>query len=109
MKTNIKKVFLIAAALVFLSAGVSFAHDRKPRFYNYNSHWYAQRHFQKAPGYRAPKYKTYHHGYKRPGPVTRYYFRKPYYPKKSIKRHNYYPHRKRYPSYDTFFFSFSVR
>ena len=109
MKTNIKKIFLIAAALVFLSAGISFAQDRTLRPDNYNSRWYTQRHFQKAPGYRAPRYKTYYYGYKRPGPVTRYYYKGHYYPKKFVKRHNYYRHYKRYPSYDTFFFSFSVR
>jgi len=109
MKTNIKRVFLIAAALVFLSAGVSFAHDRKPRFYNYNAHWYGQRHFQKAPAYRGPKYKAYHHRYKMRGPVIRYYHRQPYYPKKSIKRHRYYRQYKRYPTGNTFFFGFSVR
>jgi len=109
MKTQIKKIFLITAALAFFSAGVSFANDRTPRSADYNSRWNVQGQFHKKPGYRPPNYKTHYYVYKNPGYLKRQYYRGHFYPKNNYRHHNYYRHYRRYPSRNTFFFGFSMR
>jgi hypothetical protein len=107
MKTHIKKIFLIAAALVFLCAGVSFAKDRNPRHNNNNSRWHARGQIHKAPAYRPYRYKSRYYVDRHPGHGYRHHGY--YYPKKNYKRHNYHRHYQWYPSRNTFFFGFVVR
>jgi hypothetical protein len=109
MKTQIKKILLIAAAMVFLSAGVSFAQDRNPGHGYNNSRRHAPGQFHKNPVYRAPKYRTDYYGYRNPGYAAGHYYRGRYYPRKNYKHYNNYRYYQRYPSHDTFFFGFSVR
>jgi hypothetical protein len=109
MKTYIKKIFLIAAALVFISTGVSFAHERKPQPDSYNSRRPTQGQFHKAPVYHPNKFEAYHYRYRHPGYFKRPYYKRHYYPKKYFRLRNYYRHRRAYPNGDIFFFGFSVR
>jgi Ni/Co efflux regulator RcnB len=109
MKTLIKKILLIAAAMVFFSAGVSFAQDRNPGHGYNNSRGHAPGQFHKTPAYRAAKPRTNYYAYRNPGYAAGHYYRGRYYPKKNYTDHNYYRHYNRYPSHDTFFFGFSVR
>jgi hypothetical protein len=109
MKTLIKKILLIAAAMVFLSAGVSFAQDRNPGHGYNNSRRHAPEQFHKGPAYRAPNFRTNHYAYRNPGHVARPYYGGRYYPRKNYKPYNNYRNYPRYPSHNAFFFGFSMR
>ena len=68
MKTRIKKIIIMAVALLFVSVGVSFAHDRKG-----NQH--------KPPGHAYGHYKKgydYHPGWHKKHNKSRYHFRDRY-------------------------------
>ena len=63
MKTRIKKIIIMAVALLFVSVSVSFAHDVKgnPK----KAHWPAYGHYKKGydyhPGWHKKHYKHGHH------------------------------------------------
>jgi len=109
MKTPIKKIFLIAAALVFFSGGVSFAHDWNLRPENNHSRWHDRGRYFNKPGNQHLKYKTYNYVYRNPGYVYRPYYKGHYYPQKYYRPYNHYRRHKGYPTGNTFFFGFSVR
>jgi hypothetical protein len=117
MKISIKKTLLIAAALVFIGTGVSFAQSRNPGHSGNNlrghagnnSHGYAAGQFHKNPAYRAPNFRTNRYAYRNPRHAARPYYGKRYYPRKNYKHYNNYRYYQRYPSHNTFFFGFSVR
>ena len=90
MKTRIKKIIIVAAALLFLGSGVSFAHDRnrghhKPRSHAYghnkngcsdNYGWHHKHHKPRRHSYR--HYKKWHGHQRR------------WYKKQHIRRHHKY-------------------
>ena len=62
MKTQIKKIIISAAALIFLSSGVSFAQDRDKQ--NHKKHGKADRHYKvkkQQPGWGNNQLKTWKH------------------------------------------------
>lgn len=109
MKTSIKKVLLIAVALVFFSAGASFAQGRNPGHDGNKSRRSAQGQFHKKPAYRSPNFRSKSYAYRNPGYAPRHYYRGRYYPRKNYRHFNNYRHYHRYPTHNSFFFSYSVR
>jgi hypothetical protein len=63
MMTRIKKIIIMAVALLFVSVGVSFAHDLKGS--QYKPRGYAYGHYKKGydyhPGWHNKHYKPKHH------------------------------------------------
>jgi hypothetical protein len=63
MKTQIKKIIIMAVALLFVSVGVSFAHDLKARQHKPRGHAYG--HYKKGydyhPGWHKKHYKHRRH------------------------------------------------
>ena len=68
MKTRIKKIIIMAVALLFVSVGVSFAHDQKSNQHKPRGHAYG--HYKK--GY------DYHPGWYSKHPKPKYKFRDRY-------------------------------
>ena len=105
MKDRIKKIMILAAVLLFVTAGISFADDRQVgarkapgnayRHYKKGSAYQPYRNKRPADGYRPPSYS---HGY--------YHDRN--YCRKEVYQHYNYPHYQRYPLNSMFFFGFSV-
>ena len=86
MKTRIKKIIIMAVALLFVSVGVSFAHDVKgsPK---------------KAPGNAYGHYKKgydYHPGWNKRHPKPKYNFRDRYRHRELHKFRHYYEHHNRH-------------
>ena len=109
MKTRIKKIIIIAAALLFVSSGAAFAQDRNSRHLNYDKRWNSLGHYKKVPVDRSYRIKNNYAGRRNYGPANRHFYQRQYYPKKYDRRHSYYRHPQRYPSWDTFFFGFTLR
>ena len=133
MQTSIKKILLIAAALVFIATGVSFAQSRNPGHSGNNSRGrsgnisrgYAGNNsrghagnisrghvagrFHKRSAYRAPNFRNRHYAYRNPGHAARPYYGKRYYPRKSYRHYNNYRYHRSYPSHNNFFFGFTMR
>lgn len=62
MKTRIKKIIIIAAALLFLGSGVSFAHDRGNRPHKQYGHAYGHYKVKKHhPGWKNKHFKPRRH------------------------------------------------
>ncbi len=74
MKTRMKKIIIVAAALLFLGSGVSFAHDWNDRSHKQRGHAYGHnkvkknqsgwnnKHFRRSPHYsKRYVYKEVHH------------------------------------------------
>ena len=63
MKTRIKKIIIMAVALLFVSVGVSFAHDQKGNQHKPRGHAYG--HYKKGydyhPGWHKKHYKHRRH------------------------------------------------
>jgi hypothetical protein len=68
MKTRIKKIIIMAVALLFVSVGVSFAHDQKGNQHKPRGHAYG--HYKK--GY------DYHPGWHKKHNKSRYHYRDRY-------------------------------
>jgi hypothetical protein len=109
MKTRIKKVIMIAAALLFLSSGAAFAQDRNSRHVNHDKRWNSLGQYKKAPSGRPYRNNNNFYGRNNYGNANRHFYQRHYQPKKYHQPHPYYRHQKRYPQRDTFFFRFSVR
>ena len=109
MKTHMKKIFLIVAALFFLCAGISFAHDGSRGHGNKNSYRHAPGHLHKTPGYWPHKYKNGYYVYRYPGYHRRPYYRGHFYPRKYVRRPVYQGNYNGHRPMNTFFFGFSVR
>ena len=68
MKTRIKKIIIMAVALLFVSVGVSFAHDQKGNQHKPRGHAYG--HYKKGYDYH-PGWHNKHH-------KSRYHYRDRY-------------------------------
>lgn len=93
MRSKIKKIVLLTAALVFLGTGVSFAHDR---FHKPPGHAYGH---YKSKGY--PVWHKKHHG-----PKWRHH--KPYAHRYVKRHHRDYGHYRHYRRHDGSVVKFSV-
>jgi hypothetical protein len=58
MKTQIKKIIIMAVALLFVSVGVSFAHDLKGSHHKSRGHAYG--HYKKGYDYHPGWHKKHH-------------------------------------------------
>ena len=93
MKTRIKKIVLLTAALILLGTGVSFAYDR----------------FHKPPGHAYGHYKSKGHPVwykKQPGPKWRHY--REYAPIQVHKHYHYYDSYRHRGGYEGTAFELSV-
>ena len=87
MKTRIKKIIIVAAALLFLGSGVSFAHDWNDRSHKQRGHAYGHykvkknqsgwnnKHFRRSPHYsktyvykKVRDHRYYNDHHRRPAP-----------------------------------------
>jgi hypothetical protein len=109
MKTRIRKVIIIAAALLFVSSGVALAQGRNFRHGTYDKRWNALGHFKKAPAGRSYRIKNNYDGRRDFGHAKRHFYQRQYHPKKYHPRHPYCRHPKQYPSWNHFSFGFSLR
>ena len=86
MKTRINKIIMIAAALLFLGSGVSFAHDWNDRSHKQRGHAYDHYQVKKLP----------------PGLAKKNFKPNPYYSKryvyKKVRDHRYYNDHHRRPA-----------
>ena len=90
MKTRIKKIIMISAALIFVSSGVSFAHDWNDRNHKPPGKAYGHYKVKKQP----PGWSNKH--FKANRPISKRYVYK------EVQRHRYYDdhHRRRAPRED---------
>jgi hypothetical protein len=109
MEIRIKKVIIIAAALLFVSSGAAFAQNRNSRPVNYDKRWNSLGHYKKVPVDRPDRNKNNFDSRKNYGHANRPFYQQQYHPQKYDQRHPYYRQPKRYPSWNTFFFGFSAR
>jgi hypothetical protein len=109
MKTHMKKIFLIAAALFFLCTGVSFAHDWNPGHGNKNTYRHAPGHLYKNPNHWSYRHNTGYYVYRYPGYHGSPYYERYYYPRKYVRRPAYHRNYNGHRPLNTFFFGFSVR
>jgi len=103
MKSRIKKIIIVATALLFVGSGVSFAHDWKDRPHKQRGHAYG--HYKKGFDYRPGRYEKHFYGYRHPRYNPRHHYKKHYRHKKNYKP-RYFQRHKRHSSYNVYHFSF---
>ena len=103
MKTRIKKIIIVAAAMLFLGSSVSFAHDWKDRSHKQRGHAYG--HNKKGFDHRPGRYKKHFFGYRHPRFIPRHHYKKHHRHKKNYKP-RYFQRHKRHSSYNVYYFSF---
>ena len=86
MNTRIKKIIIMTVALLFVSVGVSFAHDLKARQHKPRGHAYG--HYKKGYDYHPGWIKRHH--------KSRYHYRDRYRHRKIHKLHYHYHHSDRH-------------
>ena len=103
MKTRIKKIIIVAAALLFVGSSVSFAHDWNDRDHKRPGKAYG--HNKKRSDYRPGRYEKHFYGYRHPRYNPRHHYKKHYRHKKNYKP-RYFQRHKRHSSYNVYYFSF---
>jgi hypothetical protein len=87
MKTKTKNMFLIAAAFIFLSTGVSCVHDLNGRHYYPEPSWNTQEHFHQALGYHPYGSENHFAGHESQRYQKTYYDKQRDYPDRFHKDH----------------------
>ena len=103
MKTRIKKIIIVAAALLFVGSGVSFANDWKGR--DHKSPGKAYGHNKKGFDNRPGRYEKRFYGYRHPRYNPRHHYKKHYRHGKNYKP-RYFLRHKRHSSNNVYYFSF---
>ena len=104
MKTNIKKIFIITAALIFLSTGVSFGHDSRGR--HHKPRLYGHGYYDRGYDYRPDRYVNNFHGYRHRWQGPRHHYYKKYYRHRNHHKPRHFRRHKEHGSYTVFHFSF---
>ena len=100
MKTRIKKIIIMAVALLFVSVSVSFAHDLKGSPKKAPGNAYG--HYKKGPDDRYP-------GWNKKHPKPKYNFRDRYRHRELHKFRHYYEHHNRHAPRGRSIIGFNVR
>ena len=105
MKSRIKKIIIVATALLFVGSGVSLAQrdDWKDRSHKQRGHAYG--HYKKGFDYRSGRTEKHFYGYRHPRYNPRQHYKKQYRYKKNYKP-RYFRRHKRHSSYNVFYFRF---